>query len=187
VEAQPVEHPLEVVPDGVRAQPHPLGDVGVGETFRRQERHLRLPAPQAEADAQLLGGRQPRRHPVQQDEHGGLREQAPRCRAARHQPVAPTGQLQLAILLSRGHSRHGRPSRQPADVLEQPAALGLLPQELVPAGVARRLEDPVAPEDRHPGVHLVECTAERPPPAPKALELGEAGRERAAEGHHRQV
>jgi hypothetical protein len=36
MEAEPVENPLEVMTDGMGAQPHPLGDVRVGESFRRK-------------------------------------------------------------------------------------------------------------------------------------------------------
>jgi hypothetical protein len=73
MEAEPVENPLEVVPDGMRAQPQPLGDIRVGETFRREQRDLRLSAPKPEADPQLLGGRKSHAQPIHMErgEAGG--------------------------------------------------------------------------------------------------------------------
>jgi hypothetical protein len=40
MEAEPVQDPLEVVPDGVCAQLQPLGDGCVGQSFRRKQRDL---------------------------------------------------------------------------------------------------------------------------------------------------
>ena len=57
MEAEPVEDPLEVVPDGVCAQSQPIGDGRVGESFCREQRDLRLAPAEPKRDPQLLSGR----------------------------------------------------------------------------------------------------------------------------------
>src|ERR671921_41625 len=52
------EYALEIMADGVRAQPEPLRDGFVGESFRREQSDLGLAATKSEGDPQLAGSRQ---------------------------------------------------------------------------------------------------------------------------------
>jgi hypothetical protein len=84
--------------DGVRAQPEPLSDRRVRESFRGEKRDLRLASPEPKADPQLPGRGEFRAQPIHQDEHAGLGEQSPRGRMPGYQPIASPGQIQLRII-----------------------------------------------------------------------------------------
>ena len=57
METQPGHHPLKVVPHRVRAEPEPLGDVGIGESLRREQGDLRLAGSSVPAAARLVTSR----------------------------------------------------------------------------------------------------------------------------------
>jgi hypothetical protein len=71
------------------------------------------------------------------------------------------------------------------DELEQPVALGLLLQQLVPPGIPRELPEPVTRENRYAGTQVAERLAERIPPGVKSLKRRNTGGEGAAQGRPR--
>jgi hypothetical protein len=58
MKAEPIEHSLEIMANSVGAEPQVAGDVRVRESFSSEQRDLRLAASEAEADAELLRGRE---------------------------------------------------------------------------------------------------------------------------------
>ena len=54
METEAAEYPLEVMPHGAGAQPQPLSDRVIGEAFGREERDLRLAAPQSKVTRSSL-------------------------------------------------------------------------------------------------------------------------------------
>ena len=64
VETESIQHPLEIVPHGVRAQPEALSDGHVREPFGREQGDLGLASSEPEGDAQFLRGRKPRAEPI---------------------------------------------------------------------------------------------------------------------------